>query len=398
MLARRTEGGRGADVLTIDGSHGEGGGQVLRTSLALSAIIGTPVNIERIRAGRRKPGLRPQHLTCVRAAAKVCGAKVEGARLNAQSLTFTPQSPPQAGTYTFDVAQAARGGSAGSVSLILQTVLLPLALAEGTSCVTLKGGTHVPWSPPYDYLKQVYLPTLARMGIRAKVRIEKWGWYPVGGGVVRAVIDGRSAISGERTAVSHQRSASATHGGDLAPTLLQPDLLGLDLRERGELLRVRGVSASSNLPKHIRTRQERAALQALRSNGVNARIEVVDAPAKGQGTAVFLWAEFENCVGGFTSLGERGKPAERVAEEAAHELLAYLGGHAALARYLADQLVLPMALADEPSALTTQEVTQHLLTNAWVVNQFLPGRVQVEREEGQEEGQVLTNAGARRGV
>jgi RNA 3'-terminal phosphate cyclase (ATP) len=142
------------------------------------------------------------------------------------------------------------------------------------------------------------------------------------------------------------------------------------------------VSASSNLPKHIRTRQERAALQVLRSNGVNARIEVVDAPSKGKGTVVFLWAEFENSVAGFTSLGELGKPAERVAEETADELLAYLVGGAALDPYLADQLVLPMAMAEGPLAFTTLEVTQHLLTNAWVVNQFLPGRVRVEGEEG----------------
>ena len=137
-------------MLTIDGSYGEGGGQVLRTSLALSAITGQPVRVEDIRAGRRKPGLRPQHLTGVRAAAKICDAEVDGAKLNAQSLTFAPRSAPRAGTYTFDVAQAAKGGSAGSVSLILQTVLLPLALAEGTSQLTLRGGTHVAWSPPVD--------------------------------------------------------------------------------------------------------------------------------------------------------------------------------------------------------------------------------------------------------
>ncbi len=343
-------------MLTIDGSYGEGGGQVLRTSLALAAITGQAVHIVNIRAGRRKPGLAPQHLTGVRAAAKVCAAEVEGARLRATELVFVPGSTPQAGRYTFDVAQAAKGGSAGAVSLILQTVLLPLALAEGPSQVTLRGGTHVAWSPPFDYLKRVYLPTLARVGVQAKVNIQKWGWYPIGGGEVEAWVEGR----GPRAA-----------------------LAGLDLRQRGGLLRVRGVSASSNLPKHIRARQERAALQALRSNGVNARIDVVDAPSKGQGTVVFLWAEFENVSAGSTSLGARGKPAERVAEEAADELLAYLHGDAALDRHLADQLVLPLALAGGPSRFTTEEVTRHLLTNAWVVNQFLPGRVRVEGEEGQ---------------
>jgi RNA 3'-terminal phosphate cyclase len=159
-------------------------------------------------------------------------------------------------------------------------------------------------------------------------------------------------------------------------------LTALDLRQRGELLRVRGLSASSNLPKHIRVRQERAALQTLRSNGVNVRFEVVDAPSKSTGTVVFLWGEFAHAPAGFTSLGERGKPAERVAEEAANELLEYLQGDAALDRYLADQMVLPMALAAGESQFTTGRVTQHLLTNAWVVNQFFPGRVHVEGEEG----------------
>jgi RNA 3'-terminal phosphate cyclase (ATP) len=343
-------------MLTIDGSHGEGGGQVLRTSLALSAITGRPVRIDRIRSGRRKPGLKPQHLTAVRAAAKVCDADVQGAKLNSQSLSFAPRSAPRAGTYTFDVAQAAKGGSAGSASLILQTVLLPLALAEGRSELTLRGGTHVAWSPAFDYIKRVYLPTLGRMGVQAKVRIRNWGWYPMGGGEVKATVVGQG------------REALFTN---------------LDLSLRGELLRARGLSASSNLPKHIRTRQERSALHALRSNGVNARVDVLDAPSKGQGTVVFLWTQFENAVAGFTSLGERGKPAERVAEEAARDLLEHLHSDAALDPFLADQLVLPMALAAGSSLLTTQRTTQHLLTNAWVVNQFYPGCVSLDAQEGQ---------------
>lgn len=341
-------------MLVIDGSYGEGGGQVLRTSLALSAITGQPVRIESVRAGRRKPGLRPQHLTAVRALAKVCDAELEGARLNAQALTFVPRDRPRAGTYTFDVAQVAKGGSAGSVALLFQAVLLPLALAGGTSQLTLRGGTHVAWSPPYDYLKRVYLPTLARAGVQAKVNIRKWGWYPVGGGEVQATVQG----------LPNDRPAA------------------LDLHQRGALLRVRGLSASSNLPKHIRTRQERAALQALRSAGVNARIDVVDAPSKGQGTVVFVWADFEQVVAGFTSLGERGKPAEQVAEEAVQGLLDFLHGDGAVDEHLADQLVLPLVLAEGTSHFTTAAVTGHLLTSAWVVNQFLPGSVRVEGDEG----------------
>jgi RNA 3'-terminal phosphate cyclase (ATP) len=350
-------------MLVIDGSYGEGGGQVLRTSLALSAITGWPVRIEKIRANRRKPGLRPQHLTSVRAAAKVCDALVEGAKLNSQELTFSPQTVPRAGNYTFDVAQVAKGGSAGSVSLVLQTVLLPLALAVGTSQLTLRGGTHVAWSPPFDYLKRVYLPTLARMGIEAKVNIKKWGWYPLGGGEIRATVAGQG--------IENTLQLPGVFGG------------GLDLQERGMLIRVRGLSASSNLPKHIRTRQEQAALQSLRSGGMNARVDVVDAPSKGQGTVVFLWAEFENSVAGFTSLGERGKPAERVAAEAVDELSDFLHDEAAVDPHLADQLVLPVALSSGMTWFTTGAVTQHLLTNAWVVNQFFPERVRIEGKEGQ---------------
>ncbi|MBN1659977.1 MAG: RNA 3'-phosphate cyclase [Anaerolineae bacterium] len=347
-------------MIVVDGSYGEGGGQVLRTCLALSAVTGQPVRIEHIRAHRRKPGLQPQHLTGVRAVARVCHAQVEGARLDAQALTFTPGCSPQAGRYTFDVADAAKGGSAGSTSLVLHTVLVPLALANGASELTLRGGTHVAWSPPFDYLKRVYLPTLARAGIRAKVNLRQWGWFPLGGGEVKVTIQG-CGTAGDRP---------------------QPVLEGLDLWERGELLRVRGISAASNLPKHIRARQAGAALGGLRAAGINARVDEVDADSKGQGTALFLWAESEQALAGFTSLGQRGKPAEEVAADAVTELLAYLESGAALDCHLADQLVLPLALASGPSRFTTERVTNHLLTSAWVVNLFFPRRVRVEGQEG----------------
>jgi RNA 3'-terminal phosphate cyclase (ATP) len=343
-------------MIIIDGSYGEGGGQVLRTSLTLAAISGQPVRVERIRAGRRKPGLQPQHLTAVRAAAKICDAEVEGDKLDSQTLSFAPRSAPKADTYTFDVSLAAKGGSAGAVSLVFQTVLLPLALAEGRSHLALVGGTHVAWSPPFDYMKRVYLPTLARIGITAKVNLEKWGWYPLGGGIVKATVEGTAGSQG---------------------------LCGLDIMQRGKLQRVRGISASSNLPKHIRGRQAGTVVQLLRSAGLNPRVDEIDAPSKGQGTAVFLWVECDNALAGFTALGERGKPAEQVAEEAGRDLLAYLNSQAALDRYLADQLVLPLALAGDPSHLATETVTQHLLTVAWVVGRFLPGRVRVEGAEGQ---------------
>ncbi|MCR4407696.1 MAG: RNA 3'-terminal phosphate cyclase [Anaerolineae bacterium] len=353
------------EILIIDGSYGEGGGQVLRTALSLAALLGRAVRLVNIRAGRPKPGLQAQHLTSVRAVARICNAEVERAKLGSQELTFIPRTAPQAGNYALDVADARQGGSAGAASLVFQTLLLPLALAGGQSRLNIRGGTHVEWSPPFDYLKRVYLPTLARMGVQAKVHLEKWGWYPVGGGEMTAVIEG---IGGEETT-----------GGERNLRCLQ----GLTLTERGQLLRLRGLSATSNLPRHIAQRQQRQTLQTLRERGFNPHVEVVDdAPSKGQGTVVFLWAEFENVVAGFTAYGRLGKRAEEVAEEACRQFLAYYDSGAALDPHLADQLILPLALAAGESAFTTSQITEHLLTNVWVVEQFLGPRFKLEGERG----------------
>ncbi len=178
-------------MIVVNGSYGEGGGQVLRTSLTLSTLLGEPMRIENIRARRRNPGLQAQHLTGVRAIAQICDAELEGADLGSLTLTFKPRSLPQAGEYSFDVAEARKGGSAGATSLVFQTLLLPLTFARGQSRLTIRGGTHVAWSPPFHYLKHVYLPILTRMGLEARAEIEKWGWYPIGGGEMAASISGQ---------------------------------------------------------------------------------------------------------------------------------------------------------------------------------------------------------------
>jgi len=342
-------------MIVINGSYGEGGGQVLRTSLTLSALLGEPVRIENIRVKRRKPGLQAQHLTGVRAIAQICDGELEGADFGSPTLTFRPTSPPRTGEYSFDVAKARKGGSAGATSLVFQTLLLPLASAPGQSRLTIRGGTHVAWSPPFHYLKHVYLPALARMGLEARAEIERWGWYPIGGGEMTATIRGRKG--------SH--------------------LSGLNLVERGELKRLWGISTTSNLPPHISQRQKRRAEEYLRKRGFDPQIEIVDAPSPGQGTVVFLMAEYEHTVAGFSSLGRRGKPAEKVAEEACRDFIAYHQSGACLDKHLADQLILPLALTPGPSAFTTCEITQHLLTNVWVVEQFLDVRFEIEGEEGQ---------------
>ncbi|MBN1250040.1 MAG: RNA 3'-phosphate cyclase [Anaerolineae bacterium] len=339
-------------MLEIDGSHGEGGGQILRSALALAAVTGRPVHLTRIRANRSKPGLRPQHLTAVLAMAEVCEADTEGAELGSQELTFAPQAQPAAGDYRFAVADAAAGGSAGSVTLILQTLLLPLALAEGPSEVTLLGGTTVPMSPPALYVDKVLLPTLFEMGLRASVDHRIWGFYPRGDGELTASIRG------------------GTH------------LRGLDLTDPGGLVRVEGTAFAARLPSHIPQRMANRARNILHDLEIATHIVPEHVSSPGVGTGLFLCARYERAQAGFLSLGRLGLPAEEVAEIACRALVEHHRTSAAADPHLADQLVLPFALAEGPSRITVSRVTRHLLTSVWVAQQFGFDWVRVEGEVG----------------
>ncbi len=341
-------------MLTIDGSHGEGGGQILRTALALSAITGQPARIERIRASRKNPGLRPQHLTAVRAAAAICAAQLEGDDLGSQALTFVPGSSPRPGEYTFDVAEAAQGGSAGSVGLVLQTVLLPLATGAEESRLTLRGGTHVPWAPPVSYLIHVFLPTLRQMGIHVQIELARWGFYPAGGGEISVQIAGREG-----------------------PWHV------VQLIQRGDLQRVWGTAAAMNLPAHIPQRMATRARNVLAEAGIQAQVEPQRLRGSGPGAGVFLFAEYDRVTGGFTTYGQKGLPAERVAEAACRDLLAHHCSNSPVDPYLADQLVLSMALAAGESRVATSRISQHLLTNIWVARQFLSRHLSIEGALGE---------------
>jgi len=352
-------------MITIDGSFGEGGGQVLRTSLALSVITGRPLYIHNIRAARPKPGLQAQHLTSVRAAAAICDAEMEGDALGSLALTFRPAHPPQTGDYVFDVTEARGSGSAGATTLILQTVLVPLATAGGESHLTIRGGTHAPFSPPFPYIQHVYLPALWRMGIRAQVELRRYGWYPAGGGEMAVKIQ-----------VTKQH----------AP---------VTLTERGPLHKVWGLAAVSNLPSHIAQRMASRAANVLKDAGIESHVEAAHVEANGPGTGIFLFAEYEQSTAGFTAYGRRGLPSERVAESACRDLLAYHKSGAAVDLHLADQLVLPAVLVRDPrqgtagqSRWTTCRVTQHLLTNAWVARQFFDVPIHITGNEG-ERGEVV---------
>jgi RNA 3'-terminal phosphate cyclase (ATP) len=342
-------------MLVIDGDYGEGGGQILRTSLTLAAILTQPIRIDNIRAKRKNPGLAAQHLTAVRAAAMICEARLAGDRLGSTQLVFEPHSPPIAGFYEFDVAGAREGGSAGAASLVLQTVLLPLALAGDTSIVMVKGGTHVAWSPSFHYLHDVYLAVLNQLGLQATAELLAWGWYPAGGGEIKATVPGANYVS-------------AGQSISLGPA-------------RGSLKQIKGVAVASSLPAHIAQRMRDRAMNLLASAGLPAAIEPQRVRSVSPGAGIFLAAEYEAGLAGFSALGQKGKPAEVVAEEAVNDLLAFHHRGAVLDTHLADQLILPFVLAEVTGSFSVERLSQHILTNIWVVEQFLGSVVEVDHKQ-----------------
>ncbi len=321
-----------SNMLTIDGSHREGGGQILRTSLSLSMCRHQPFRIINIRAARRQPGLRPQHLAAVRAAATIAGAKVDGDTIGSRALTFAP-GEIQSGAYRFDI------GTAGSTTLVLQTVLPALLTAAGSSHLTLTGGTHNPLAPPFEFLQRAFVPLINRMGAKLAVRLDRPGYFPAGGGLLDVRIE---------------------PAAQLAP---------LHLPERGAVHAIRAWATVANLPEHI-ARRELAVLKErldLASDDLRAHIEQ---EAAGPGNVVTVEAACEHITEVFTGFGERGVRAETVSERLAHRVQRYLAAEVAVGEHLADQLLVPMALAGE-GAFLTLKLSRHALTNIDVIRSFM---------------------------
>jgi len=329
-------------MLTIDGSRGEGGGQILRTSLSLSMVTGRPFRIERIRAGRSRPGLMRQHLAAVEAARAVSSATVLGAELGSRALSFVPQAVVP-GDYRFAV------GTAGSACLVLQTVAPALVTASGPSRLVLEGGTHNPKAPPFDFLARVFLPLLARMGPRVSAAIERHGFYPAGGG--RVVVD-------------------------IAPA---PALAPIELVEPLVVVARRARAIVARLPRHIAERELAVVRAELGWDEAECAIEEVTSP--GPGNALLLEVRGAHSVELSTGFGERGVPAEVVAAGAAAEMRALLAARVPVGCHLADQLLLPMALAGG-GAFSTLPLTPHARTAIEVIAAFGAARFEVRPAAG----------------
>lgn len=327
-------------MIIIDGSKGEGGGQILRSSLALSLITGQPFRMVNVRARRTKPGLQPQHLMSVQAAAEIGKAKVTGAELKSQQLTFEP-GEVRPGEYHFRI------NTAGSTGLVLHTVYLPLALTGQDCQVIIEGGTHVSTSPCFDFLNTTWTAYMRHLGIHIELSMPRAGFYPRGGGRIEAKIRG----------VKREQ--------------LKPLHLERLTFENASEVEVYGFSAVAGLPENIADRQAKQARERLDEAGYASDINIESWPG-GPGTVIGLIVPTQPVPTFFFSIGERGKRAEAVADDAVRQTLAYLARPPAIDEHSGDQLVLPLALSPEKSHYAVQCLTEHVCTNVGVMNQFLP--------------------------
>jgi RNA 3'-phosphate cyclase len=333
-------------MVELDGSVGEGGGQIVRSALTLSLMTGQPFKLVNIRAGRSRPGLQPQHVTCVKAAAEVGRARFKGGEVGSTTLYFEPQQV-QAGRYHWDIR------TAGAVSLVLQTIYLPLLLRTTESSeVVITGGTHVPNAPCVHFLQLTWSAYLQRVGLKVNVELLRPGFYPRGGGQIRVLLEPASAV------------------------------LPLQLLDCPHLDTATVWSACAGLPRSVAQRQAQRLQERLHAEGLQTVTQVEQWQALSPGTMAAVVFRQTPVPTLFFALGERGKPAEAVADDAAEEALAFLRSQAPVDPHSADQLLLPLAFSRQPSAFRTSAITRHLVTNAHVVCTFLPVSIDLEGEEG----------------
>ena len=341
-------------MIHIDGSYGEGGGQIIRTAVAMSAVTGTKVTITNIRSNRPKPGLKAQHMGAIRTAVDMTGARISGLRPGSTELTFSP-GDISGGDYNIDI------GTAGSITLLLQCLVPVASAAKEIVSLDITGGTDVAWSPPIDYMAHVLLPVLSAMGLKCNIRLQRRGYYPRGGGRVTALIQPSvlEAVDLEKEKVKGRDNDKWS-----------------DKEKEKEPCAVVGISHSSNLPPHVARRQADAAAQALEKSGYSPSIDTSPASFPSTGSGINLWCGHA----GGSALGKRGLPAEKVGRMAAREIITELDSWAAVDVHLADQLIPYMGLAGGGS-FTVREVSGHTRTNIWVVEQFLGVEFRIEEKK-----------------
>jgi RNA 3'-phosphate cyclase len=340
-------------MIEIDGSYGEGGGQILRTAVSLSALTMRPVRISKIRAGRPKPGLKRQHMAGIKVTGKIVSAEIKGLEIGSTAVEFIPHERC-GGTMNYDV------GTAGSISLVLQAALLPAVFTPESISFNLRGGTDVKWSPPIDYLQNVFVHTLKRLGPHIEIVQKKRGHYPKGGGVVRC---------------------------DVIPI---GSIRPLERVEAGNLRIVEGISHCVRLPSHVAERQAAAAEEmilnklSIKPNIVRESYQKEGDPHLGPGSGIVIWAESEHGLRvGADSLGERGKSAERVGGDAASQLVNEVSTGMAIDSHLCDMLLPYLSLAEGNSKIGVTKVTSHLTTNVWAVEQILGTHIKVQGNIGE---------------
>ena len=340
-------------LIEIDGSYGEGGGQILRTSVSLAALTMKPVRISKIRAGRPKPGLKRQHLSGIKLTGELVNASIEGLEVGSTDVSFIPKER-RGGSFSVDI------GTAGSISLILQAVLPPAVLAPDPITFQIRGGTDVKWSPPIDYLRNVFVPMLSRLGSVVEIVQKKRGHYPKGGGEV------------------------------LCKVTPVKELNSLDLVNFDDLNTIEGISHCVRLPSHVAERQASAAAQMIRERlGIEASIETEsysknDDPHLGPGSGIVLWADDVNGTRlGADSLGDRGVRAEEVGIKAAKQLVNEISVRKAIDSHLCDMIVPYLAVAKGNSTIGISEVTSHLTTNLWTIEKILGTPIHLEGNIGE---------------
>ncbi len=329
----------------IDGSIGEGGGQIVRTSLALSLVTGRPLTLTNIRSRRSKPGLRHQHLACVNAAAGIGRTEVTGACVGSSQITFVPHGI-HPGRISLDI------GTAGAAALVIETLAMPLSKASKTTEITVGGGTSVPFGPSVQFLQYQWEPMLALMGLKCQISLVRAGYYPKGGGEMWAQVLPVSRWS------------------------------GVHLEKRGTLQQIDVLSHYTQLPNHVGERQASSAETILKSLGAPVVTIVEELAGDHPGTHLIVVAKYTHSQAAFLALGSKGKPAESVADEACYQLIEFHGSGSAVDQNTADQILLPLALAEGPSQYSVSRVTNHLVTNAQVITKFIDRSIVVNGNVG----------------